>query len=167
MVHSGFQNVCLPCCVMLLVCGCTFETKGTAPSMAEQPSLFQLIVNVRDMNAQVTFYRDVLGLSVVYPTDKSDYSRESFVRLQSDRIFLALHSGRQSTHNQDEPRMSFLSGDLVGMQKKLKQIGVDVADVIRTPAPGVRVLDARDPEGNAFHLESHDRPSEVIDAIDR
>lgn len=47
-----------------------------------------------------------------------------------------------------------MTDDLEGVRAMLLTAGVWV-DEIRSPAPGVLVADARDPEGNAFHIETH------------
>ncbi|MDB4637269.1 VOC family protein [Planctomycetaceae bacterium] len=36
--------------------------------------LHELIIYVSDMQAQVEFYRDILGLKITYPAELNDYS---------------------------------------------------------------------------------------------
>lgn len=119
-------------------------------------TLFQVILNVRDMNGQLAFYRDVMGLRVVYTGGVEDPTSASFVRLDAGAGLLALHTGREGPHRRDEPRLSFLTASLLETRKRLLDAGVRVGE-IRNPAPGVYVADFHDPEGNALHIESHGR----------
>ena len=83
-----------------------------------------------------------------------DYSAEDFVRLDTGGSYLVLHSGRKTDNAGDEPRISYLTDDVAGMRERLLAADAWV-DVVRSPTPGVLVADARDPEGNAFHIEEH------------
>ncbi len=121
--------------------------------------LFQAILNVHDMNRQVAFYRDVMGFAVIYPRGLDDYAAETFVRLDTGGAALALHNGRTTENNGDEPRLSFMVDDIDRARSHLLARGVRAGDV-RSPAPGVLVVDARDPEGNAFHIESRIAPAQ-------
>lgn len=116
-------------------------------------SLFQVIINVRDMGTQVRFYRDVLNLTTVYPKQSDDWGKEAFVRFETGGAFLVLHGGRQTRNAGQEPRISFRVGRLVLAREYLLRAGIEVSE-IRNPAPRVYVVDGKDPEGNTFHLES-------------
>ncbi len=129
---------------------------ASAPTRDGQAgTLFQVIVNVRDMPGQVAFYRDVMGFPVVYPPTGRPED-EDFVRFDTGGTYLVLHRGRTHPNAGDEPRLSFITQDVRAVRRRLLDGGVAVAE-IRSPAPGVLVADARDPEGNAFHIEEHVR----------
>lgn len=130
------------------------SASNPAPLRPPQSVLFQVILNVRDMDRQVSFYRDVMGLDVTYPTGLSDFSEASFVRFGSGPATLALHAGRTSEISSDEPRLSFRVPDIESTRAYLIEKGIEVG-AVRSPAPGILVVDARDPEGNAFHCETH------------
>lgn len=132
-------------------------TQSPGQNSAPIGSLFQVILNVRDMERQVQFYRDTLGFRVVLPEGKSDFAKETFVRLQTGGADLALHAGRVSPPGKDEPRLSFMTKNIREARERLLQAGL-TPSAIRTPAPGVLVVDCRDPEGNAFHLEARVPP---------
>ncbi len=117
--------------------------------------LMEVIVHVQDMNPQVAFYRDTLGLKVSYPTNKEDYSKESWVTLETGRCVLALHGGgRTRLSESPSHRIVFRTQDIQAARNQLLRKGVQAGET-RSPAPGVQVFDARDPEGNVFSIESH------------
>lgn len=116
-------------------------------------SLFQVIQNVKSMEDQVRFYRDVLGLKVVYPAEIKDTASETFVRFETGGAYLVLHSGRKTDNAGQEPRLSFRVENLTQSREFLVRSGVE-AGPLRNPAPNVYVVDCKDPEGNTFHLEA-------------
>lgn len=113
-------------------------------------SLFQVIVYCRDMQAQVAFYRDVLGLPVAWPRGLNDYSGEHWVTFATDGATLALHSGGEPPLG-SPPRFGFRSSDIGADRAELLAQGVQCGEV-REAAPGILVLDCRDPEGNGFYF---------------
>ncbi len=117
--------------------------------------LMEVIVHVQDMNLQVAFYRDKLGLRVSYPTGKEDYSKEGWVTLETGRCVLALHDGGRSRLGESPShRIVFRAEDIHAARNQLLRKGVHAGE-IRSPAPEVQVFEARDPEGNVFSIESH------------
>ena len=117
--------------------------------------LMEVIVHVHDMNSQVAFYRDKLGLRVSYPAGAEDYSKESWVTLETGRCVLALHGGgRVRVGESPSHRIVFRTGNIQAARNQLLGKGVKAGE-IRSPAPEVQVFEARDPEGNVFSIESH------------
>ena len=55
--------------------------------------MIEVIVYVEDMDAQVRFYRDILGLSISYPKGLIDYSNQMWVTFETGACELALHGG--------------------------------------------------------------------------
>jgi predicted enzyme related to lactoylglutathione lyase len=105
--------------------------------------LSEVIVHVDDMARAVAFYRDVLGLGV-------DVESEHWTTFDTGHCVLALHGGgRIGTHN---VRVNFDVDDLDAVCAELRRRGVETSDA-REPAPGIRVADVRDPEGNVVSLE--------------
>lgn len=107
--------------------------------------LFEVILNVEDMDAQVSFYRDALGLAV-------QHADPSWTTFDTGACTLALHGGGGRKIGEDAARIVFRVADLAAAREELVQRGVELGEV-RSPTPGVLVVDGRDPEGNPFHLE--------------
>ena len=108
--------------------------------------LIEVIVYVRNMQRAMSFYRDLLGLEVRYASD-------FWTTFATGPCTLALHATDQRERGIGEPDPTFLVADLDIHRERLLAAGVEVTE-IREPGPGVRVFDARDPEGNRFSLES-------------
>ena len=115
--------------------------------------LIEIILYAQDMNRQVSFYRDLLGLEVTYPAGLADYSTEHWVTFNTGACTLCLHSGGQGVKCSTPPKYVFRVDEIFDARQALLERGIAVGDV-RTAAPGVLVADARDPEGNAFSLET-------------
>ena len=112
----------------------------------------EIIIYVSDMDAQVRFYRDVLGLSISYPAGLDSYSQEFWVVFDTGLCKLALHGGGNKEFGKDAPKFVFDTDDVKAVQQYLTGQNVKVGE-IREPAPGVEVFDAADPEGNYFSVE--------------
>jgi predicted enzyme related to lactoylglutathione lyase len=115
--------------------------------------LIEIILFAQDMNAQVSFYRDMLALDVTYPAGLADYSDQHWVTFNTGACTLCLHSGGQGSAGQIAPKFVFRVDEIFDARQQLIERGVTMGEV-RTAAPGVLVTDGRDPEGNAFSLES-------------
>jgi catechol 2,3-dioxygenase-like lactoylglutathione lyase family enzyme len=108
-------------------------------------NLFEVILNVRDMEAQTRFYRDMLGLDV-------DVSGGFWTTFRTGDCTLALHGGGDGRIGGDAARIVFRVDDVEQARLELLSRGVKLGEV-RSPVDGVRVVDGKDPEGNSFHLE--------------
>lgn len=122
--------------------------------MALVGELMELILYVEDMQAQVAFYRDVLGLRVQYPQDTTDFRDAYWVELATGACTLVLHGGGQRRLGADAPKIVFRVADIAAARSELLQRGAPLG-AIRLPAPGVLVCDGTDPEGNKFAIEAH------------
>ena len=121
--------------------------------MAIAGELMEVILYVQDMGAQVSFYRDVLGLKVKEPPGDSDWANVYWVELDTGSCTLALHVGGQRRLGSDAPKIVFRVSDVPAARQELVRRGVPMGEV-RSPAPGVQVSDGVDPEGNKFSIES-------------
>lgn len=116
--------------------------------------LIEVILYVKDMGSQVAFYRDVMGLAVLYPTGLSEYDGEMWVTFNTGACTLALHGGGKGRLGADTPKIVFGVPDVEAARAQLHNKGVEMGE-IRSAAPGVLVCDGVDPEGNIFSIESH------------
>jgi len=114
----------------------------------------EVIVYVENMDAQVAFYRDKLGLQVTYPQDKQDYSAEFWVTLDTGACVLALHGGGQRRFGADAPKFVFDVPDIRHAWQELREAGVSLDEIFEA-APGVLVANGVDPEGNKFSIEQN------------
>ena len=114
--------------------------------------LSEVVLRVQDMQKQVEFYGELLGLDVIAPAELSDYSGETWVELDTGACRLCLHAGGNRQYGTDAPRIVFEIEAIEAAHDALLDMGVDL-DELRSPVPGVTVCDGRDPEGNAFSLE--------------
>jgi len=118
--------------------------------------MMEVILYVQDMSAQVSFYRDQLGLQVRSPQHVADFSHEFWVELETGACILALHAGGQRRFGVDAPKIVFRVDDIRIARKTLTDLGVQLSEA-RSAAPGVWVCDGADPEGNKFSIESHEQ----------
>jgi len=114
--------------------------------------LIEAILYVHNMQSQVQFYRDVLGLPVLFPPGLQDYSQEHWVTFDTGACTLALHSGGQGRLGQDASELTYLVDDLHSARQILLGRGV-LLDEPTQAAPGIWVCAGKDPEGNHFSLE--------------
>ncbi len=118
-------------------------------------NLSELILYVEDMNRQLRFYRDTLGFRVIEPTEDADVDSAYWILLDTGSCKLALHGGGKRRFGNDAPKFVFAVHDIQAARTQLASAGVKVGDV-RSPANGVLVVDASDPEGNVFSLEQRE-----------
>ncbi len=116
--------------------------------------LLKVIVYVENMDAQVRFYRDSLGLAVKSPNDATDFSNEFWVEFDTGATTLVLHGGGQKRIGVDAPKLAFAVDDINAARQTLIERGVGMGE-IRSPAPGVSVCDGIDSEGNKFSMDCH------------
>jgi predicted enzyme related to lactoylglutathione lyase len=118
--------------------------------------IIEIIIYVKNMEAQVEFYRDTLGLSVSYPQDLENYADEYWVTFDTGVCILALHGGGTQDFGKDAPKFVFQVDDVSETRQALLAKNVPMGE-IRSPAPGTFVCDGVDPEGNKFSLESRNQ----------
>lgn len=106
-----------------------------------------MIFFVQDMNRQVAFYRDTLGLRLRSPQGMHDFSGVRWVELDTGSCTLALPAGGKGRIGEDAPRIVFWVADINAARNELLQRGVQLGQV-RPAAPGIQVCDGVDPEGN-------------------
>jgi catechol 2,3-dioxygenase-like lactoylglutathione lyase family enzyme len=102
--------------------------------------LREVVVYTRDMERAIAFYRDVLGL-------EPDFESPHWTTFRTGVCTFALHAGSEA------PDPTFEVADAAAERDRLIAAGIEVTE-IREPVAGLRVFDARDPDGNRFSIES-------------
>lgn len=100
--------------------------------------LNRVILYVRDMAAQISFYRDKLGFPVIYPDGAADLGREPFVMLDAGPCALALHCGGQGRPVEGVP-----NGAMTGRAPASQELHSRIREPCREPSPGCRGMPTR------------------------
>jgi predicted enzyme related to lactoylglutathione lyase len=114
--------------------------------------LMEVILFVQDMEREVWFYRDVLGLTIRYPQGLSDYSREMWVEFATGDCTLALHGGAQH-QPQTLHEIVFLVSDVAEVRRVIIQAGIKIGEV-RTLEDGAPIAEGVDPAGHRFAIRA-------------
>lgn len=112
--------------------------------------LSQIILFVRDMSAEVRFYRDVLGLQIRYPQGLADYSNEMWVEFDAGACSLALHGGSQERPGV-EHNLVFQVVDLEQTRSEILKAGIEIGE-IKLLEDGKPNASGVDPEGHHFSI---------------
>lgn len=115
-------------------------------------NLKQVILYVEDMQKQVEFYRDTLGLSITFP-HVDNYANEDWVAFSTGECTLALHSGGKGRIGEDAPRFTFEVDNVEQIKEELQGKGVEMANTVEA-YPGSYVCGGMDPEDNGFYIQS-------------
>jgi len=115
-------------------------------------SNFEIILYVQDMNAEVRFYRDVLGLPLRYPKGLEDYSGEMWVEFSIGDATLALHGGADSSPQNDH-EIIFMVENVARAREMIIETGTEMGE-IRELEDGSPVAEGKDPDGHQFSIRS-------------
>jgi predicted enzyme related to lactoylglutathione lyase len=115
--------------------------------------LTKVILYVEDINREVTFYRDILGLSVKEPEGVQDFRDFYWVELSTGQCSLLLHSGRKRPGGEGNANIVFRVADVNASRETWLAKGVLMGE-IRSLTSDIFVSDGRDPEGNIFSIET-------------
>ena len=114
-------------------------------------NLAKIILYVRDMDKQVSFYRDMLGLQVKEPVGLTDYRDRIWVEWETGECSLVFHFDPQKQLGQDRPKLVFKVADINQAHQALTQQGVKLSQ-INSRQGNIQVADGWDPEGNPFSI---------------
>lgn len=112
--------------------------------------LHEVMLYVENMDRMLEFYRDVMGLDIA-----GGDPAHGFVELDTGSTTLCLHAGSNGDIGSSAPKLVFAVDDLDDAAAHLRAHDVELGEK-RNPAPGVHVIDGRDPEGHAFSIEHSD-----------
>ena len=124
--------------------------------------LSKIILYVRDMNKQVSFYRDLLGLEVKEPVGLTDYSDRIWVEWETGECSLVFHLDIQKQLGKDRPKLVFKVADIQAAHQALTKQGIKLSQ-INSRLGNIQVADGCDPEGNPFSIytQSGDRSAVI------
>jgi catechol 2,3-dioxygenase-like lactoylglutathione lyase family enzyme len=117
--------------------------------------LTEIIIYVQDMETQVKFYREALGLKLKKEYSGADFKNSYWIEFETGSCTLALHGGGNRRFGEDSPKLVFGVDDIEKARRGFDEIGVKLG-AIRSPAHGVKVCDGEDPEGNKFSIEERE-----------
>ena len=120
--------------------------------------LSEVILYVQDMNLQVAFYRDILGLSVKEPQGVKDFRDFYSVVLNAGSCSLTLHAGGKKRISDDAPKLVFRVANIHASRYDFIEKDVQMGEVY-APTPGILISEGKDPEGNAFAIEHRSEAS--------
>lgn len=111
-----------------------------------------MILYIQDMNSEVRFYRDVLGLSIRYPKGFEDYSDEIWVEFDLGKTTLALHGGADETPDILH-ELVFNVENVARAREMIIAAGTEMQE-IRELEDGSPIAEGRDPAGHRFSIRS-------------
>ncbi|MBD2336071.1 VOC family protein [Calothrix sp. FACHB-156] len=114
--------------------------------------LTKTILYVKDIDTQVNFYRDRLGLEVKSSLSIPGRSDKQWVEFATGECTLVLHGNLEPEHGKDRPKLAFHVNDIQTAYKELTERGVQLSP-IRSPSPGLQIAEGADPEGNPFTID--------------
>ena len=94
-----------------------------------------------------------MGLTLTESLQECDINQLYWVTFETGECKLALHGGGSENKGPGAPKFVFLVNNVPDVRTELITRGVVLGE-LRSPAPGVVVCDGKDPEGNAFSIES-------------
>jgi len=112
----------------------------------------EVILYVKDMDCEVRFYRDVLGLSIRYPGELPDYSNEMWVEFVLGDTILALPGGAESKPD-GLHEIVFWVDDVEGAQEAIIQSGYSIGEVTILE-DGAPIAQGVDPAGHRYAIRS-------------
>jgi predicted enzyme related to lactoylglutathione lyase len=115
-----------------------------------QASLTQMILFVKDMENEVSFYRDVLGLEIRHPHGLADYTNEMWVEFDAGVCSLALHGGANQAPG-DQHQLVFCVDDLEQTRLEMLEARITIGE-IRLLEDGAPAAKGVDPEGHRFTI---------------
>ena len=117
--------------------------------MADLNELSEVVLHVRDLPAQLAFYRDLLGL----PVKSAAGLPLARAELNTGACTLVLDASLTPGPAANRTRFIFRVPDLRAARQDLIARGVRMGPIYE-PAPDWQACDGSDPEGNLFSLQS-------------
>lgn len=104
-------------------------------------------IMVKDMEASLAFYTEVLGLKVNRQYQAGPDAKIAFLGEGDTEVELICNTGKPEVHYGDDISMGFEVQSLEEVLSLLKQKGIDPITDILKPNPHVQFFYVRDPNG--------------------
>lgn len=114
--------------------------------------LTKAIIYVFDIDKQIHFYRDLLGLEVKSLKSIEGRSDKQWVEFETGECTLVLHGNLETQHGKDRPKLAFHVNDFETAYRTLTERGVKLS-AVRSPSPNLKIAEGLDPEGNPFTID--------------
>jgi predicted enzyme related to lactoylglutathione lyase len=114
--------------------------------------LTKAILYVQDIDAQIKFYRDQLGLEVKSFMSIDERTDKQWVEFTTGECTLVLHGNMDKDFGKDRPKLAFRVDDFETAYNTLIERGVKLSPV-RSPSHNLKVAEGVDPEGNPFTID--------------
>lgn len=114
--------------------------------------LTKAILYVKDIDTQIKFYRDQLGLEVKSSLSLDGRSDKQWVEFATGECTLVLHGNLDKQLGEDRPKLAFRVDNFETAYKTLTERGVKLS-AIRSPSPSLKIAEGLDPEGNPFTID--------------
>lgn len=114
--------------------------------------LMEIILFVQEMESEVQFYRDLLGLRIRFPQNLQDYSKEMWVEFETGDCILALHGGARQKPDKVHS-IVFTVDNIEQARETILNAGIEISD-IRPLEDGSKVAEGLDPAGHPFSIRT-------------
>ena len=112
----------------------------------------QTIFYVQNMANEVHFYRDILGLKIIFPHELENYREEMWVEFSLGDHSLALHGGSEALPD-EQHEIVFWVADVAQAREMIIKAGI-VMNEIRELEDGSPIAEGKDPDGHQFAIRS-------------
>lgn len=115
--------------------------------------LTKAIVYVTDIDKQIDFYQNKLGLTIKSRQSIQGRIDKQWVEFITGECTFVLHGNVEKQAGTDRPTLlAFHVDDVEIAYKELTERGVKLS-AIRSPSPGLKIAEGVDPEGNPFTID--------------
>ncbi|MBW4597033.1 MAG: VOC family protein [Brasilonema angustatum HA4187-MV1] len=115
--------------------------------------LTKALVYVTDIDKQIDFYQNKLGLTIKCRQSIEGRIDKQWVEFITGECTLVLHGNMHKQIGTDKPTLlAFHVDDIDVAYKELTERGVKLS-AIRSPSPGLKIAEGVDPEGNPFSID--------------
>ncbi|NUL81100.1 MAG: VOC family protein [Armatimonadetes bacterium] len=115
--------------------------------------LCEAVLYVNDMAKMVDFYRGSLGLTLTFPQGVEDFADQHWIMFDTGQCTLCLHKWEQPLNGSFNPELVYKVQDIHAAHAWLQGLGITPNEPHEV-APGIWIVNARDPEGNLISFEA-------------